>query len=91
MTQNMVSPGEQSRKDRVESGGVFGGEGAGLGSDGTRVHWSPSGSCGTSRGFLPNAQSATGLLGWLRIWCLQGSILASSVPSRKVQVGTEGA
>jgi hypothetical protein len=50
------------------------------------VYWTPSDSCGSLGGFLPNARSvsAADLLGCLRIWCLlQGSKLASSLSQEK--------
>jgi hypothetical protein len=55
----------------------------GIGGDGSGVHWAARGSSGTSSGFLPNAQNVADFQGWLRIWHLQGSRLASSLPHQK--------
>jgi hypothetical protein len=55
----------------------------GFGGDGSPVHWTPRGRCETSIGFFPTALSAANLLGWLRLWCLQGSRQASSLLQQK--------
>lgn len=45
-----------------------------------QVHWASKGSCGGTSGvFFPNTLSTVDLLGFLRIWCLQGSRLPRSL------------
>lgn len=52
-----------------------------LGDDGSQVHWAPSCSYKTLRGFLPDVLSAADLLGCLEMWCLKGSSTFVSLKS----------
>jgi hypothetical protein len=52
--------------------------------DGSPVHQTPRGSCGSlEERFLLTVLSAVGPLGWIRIWCLNRSMPSKSLPQQK--------
>jgi hypothetical protein len=88
MAQDIVSSGSRlassvSQQKGLHRRGVVFSEWRVLGDHGSEVHLVPRGSCGISGGFLPTTLSAADLLGWLRIWFLQGSRPGSSLLQQK--------